>query len=134
DAGSPVAVGLISNFYQPADAGEIQTLREQYLAILTSLGLLSFFEPTDRHVTLSSDSLDPDFVKPKQAIFRPPLGKVSAGLPFAQALFVTEELPHVLAARALGMAAIHFKGPGQTTGETDRLVDLVPLIAAWLKS
>jgi hypothetical protein len=31
------------------------------------------------------------------------------------------------------MQAIHFQGPGQTTGDVQRLIDLVPLIRAFVE-
>jgi hypothetical protein len=133
-AGNPVALGLISNFGKPANAAEIPVLRQEYLDGLGPLGLLPFFAPADQRVTLSSDSLDADFVKPKKPIFRAALDKISPGLPFSQAFFVTEELPHVQAARGHGMAAIQFKGPGQTAGDVDKLIDVVPLVQAWVST
>jgi FMN phosphatase YigB (HAD superfamily) len=126
--GQPVAMGLISNFGKAANAGGIPVLRADYLDGLAPLGLLPFFQPTEKRVTISSDSLDVAFVKPQKMIFRAAVDKFSQGLSFSQALFVTEELLHVQAVHSYGMAAIHFKGPGQTTGEVAHLVDLVPLI------
>jgi FMN phosphatase YigB (HAD superfamily) len=133
-AGTPVAIGLLSNFGKAANAAQIPDLREDYLDGLEPLGLLPFFAPADQRITLSSDSLDADFVKPQKAIFRAALDKLSQALPFSQALFVTEELPHIQAARGHGMAAIHFKGPGQATGEVDKLIDLIPLIQTWVNT
>ena len=57
---------------------------------------------------------------PDPAIFRAALDRLQPGFPFHQAVFVTERLEHVQAARALGMLAVHFKGPGQATGEVER--------------
>ena len=34
----------------------------------------------------------------------------------------------MIEARRLGLRAIHFQGPGQNTGDVDRLVDVIPLI------
>ena len=66
--------------------------------------------------------------KPDPAIFRAALDRLQPGLPFHQAVFVTERLEHIQAARALGMLAVHFKGPGQTTGDVERLPDLLELL------
>src|SRR4051794_13042683 len=90
-AGQPVALGLISNFGKATDSTEIPKLRKEYLDGLGPLGILGFFEPVAQRVTISSDSLDPEFVKPNVKIFRAALDKFSPGLPFSQALFVTEE-------------------------------------------
>ena len=109
-------------------------VRARYVADLGPLGLLPFFEPTDRRVTLSSDSLDAAFEKPNQMIFRAALDKIAPGLACADAMLITEELPHVLAVRSHGMVAIHFKGPGQSRGEADKLIDLAPLIRKWVST
>jgi hypothetical protein len=66
--------------------------------------------------------------KPGPAIFRAALDRLQPGLPFHQAVFVTERLEHIQAARALGMLAVHVRGPGQTTGEVERLPDLLELL------
>jgi putative hydrolase of the HAD superfamily len=80
-------------------------------------------------VTLSTEV---GFVKPDERIFRAALDKFKAGLPFAAAMFVTERPDHVAAAAALGMRSVHFKGPGQATGEIDKLLDLVPLVRQFI--
>jgi hypothetical protein len=66
--------------------------------------------------------------EPGAAIFRAALDRLQPGLPFHQAVLVTERLEHVQAARALGLLAIHFMGPGQTTGEVEQLADLLELL------
>ena len=73
-------------------------------------------------------STDVGVRKPDAAIFRAALDRLQPGLPFHQAVFVTERLEHVHAARALGLVAIHFKGPGQTTGEVEQFADLLELL------
>lgn len=130
--GDPVASALVSDFGTAATAADIPRMRAQYLDGLRALGISRFFEPLPQRVTLSSDSTDPDFVKPSPRIFRVALDKLSTGLPFACAVFVTEALPHIEAARQLGMTGIHFRGPGQTTGQVARLVDLLPCFRRWL--
>ncbi len=54
--------------------------------------------------------------------------KAGPALEFSDALFVTENRSHVLAARHLGLTAVHLRGPGQTDGEVDSLADLVPVV------
>ena len=67
--------------------------------------------------------------KPDPAIFRAALDRLQPGFP-STSRFVTERLEHVQAARALGMLAVHFKGPGQATGEVEqpRLLELLKRI------
>ena len=123
--GKPLGMGLVSDFTMPLTAAEIPEIRKEYIAILDNLKIRNFFEPVDRGVTLSTDV---GFLKPDERIFRAALDKFEAGLPFAAAMFVTENPTHVAAATALGMKAVHFKGPGQATREIDKLLDLVPLV------
>lgn len=132
--GQPVAMGLLSDFGKPTNAGEIARLRNEYCAGLIPLGIAAFFEPFPTRITLSSDSLDPGFKKPHQSIFRAALDKIDPATAFGHAYFITEDLPHVEAARALGMAAIHFKGPRQAMGEVAHLVEVTPKIHAWLEA
>jgi len=54
------------------------------------------------------------------------------GLRFSDILFITEEQTHVKAARRLKMQAVHFKGPGESTGDVDNLTDLIPLVQRFL--
>src|SRR5689334_2709471 len=68
-SGDPLAVCLVSDFTKPDDPpkpGQIEALFQKYLAILDRTGLRPFFEPVERHVTLSTQAGAP---KPKQKIF-----------------------------------------------------------------
>jgi FMN phosphatase YigB (HAD superfamily) len=71
--------------------------------------------------------------KPDERIFRKAIDKINPDGAFRDTMFITERRPHVEAARGLGMQAIHFQGPGQTTGDVQRLIDLVPLIRAFVE-
>jgi FMN phosphatase YigB (HAD superfamily) len=128
-SGVAPALALVSDFDFPPPAPPLAAIQQEYYQILDGLGIRHFFEPVADHVTLSPEV---GVGKPAPAIFRAALDKLSPGLPFAEALFVTERLDHVQAARALGMAAVHFKGPGQTSGDIDTLLDLVPLVQRFL--
>jgi FMN phosphatase YigB (HAD superfamily) len=99
---------------------------------MIALGIASFFQPFEARVTLSSDSMDPKFVKPHPSIFRAALDKIEPAMPFAHAFFITEQKDHVDAARNLGMAAAHVKGAHGTGAEVKDFVDVVPRIRKWL--
>ena len=60
--------------------------------------------------------------------------KIDIALTFQDALFITERKSHVTAARALGMQAVHFKGPGEVTGDIEQLVDLIPIVQEFVGS
>jgi FMN phosphatase YigB (HAD superfamily) len=128
-SGKPLGMGLVSDFTMPPTPADIPEIRKQYIAILDRLRIRNFFEPLDRGVTLSTDV---GVFKPDKRIFRAALDKFEAGLPFVAAMFVTENPEHVAAATALGMRGVHFKGPGQASGEIDKLLDLVPLVRQFI--
>jgi beta-phosphoglucomutase-like phosphatase (HAD superfamily) len=123
--GLPVLSGLVSDWKMPGSPAEVGPLRQEYLQLLAASGLDAFFRPPDTRVTLSTDV---GVRKPDAAIFRAALDHLQPGLPFHQAVFVTERLEHVRAARALGLLAIHFQGPGQTTGDVEQFTDLLELL------
>lgn len=106
-------------------AGQVRALQRQYYKLLEDLGIGPFFEPKKKRVTLS---IEVGVRKPDAKFFRAAIDKIHKDLPFHHALFITENPDHISAARALGLMAIHFNGPGQTTGEVGKLVDLIPLV------
>ena len=123
--GKPVLSGLISDWDMSQNPAQRDLLRQEYLAELQQSGLDVFFQPVNTRVTLSTDV---GVFKPDPLIFQTALERLAPGLPFHHAVFVTERLAHIQAARALGLMAVHFKGPGQATGEVDTLADLLPLL------
>lgn len=123
--GRAPALALISDFTMPNTPDEIPAIRAQYLAILDTLGLRQFFKPVSKRVTLSTEV---GVTKPDKRIFESAIKKINPSLRFQDAIFITEEPVHIAAARSLGMRAVHFKGPGQASGDVNRLTDVVPII------
>jgi hypothetical protein len=70
--------------------------------------------------------------KPAEAVFRTAVAKSDPTLALTDALFVTENLAHVLAARRLGLTAVHVGVPGGAGGQVDTLPELVPLVRTFL--
>ena len=118
-------VALVSDYNVADNPEEIETLKKQYYRVLEKLGIQSYFQPLSQRVTLSTEV---GVRKPDEKIFRNAIDKIQKDLPFHHVLFITENLDHVATARKLGMTAIHFQGPGQSSGEVSKLVDLVPII------
>jgi FMN phosphatase YigB (HAD superfamily) len=119
-------LALLSDFGEiPATPEQIQVSQAEYFDILRGLGIQSFFNPLTQRVTLSTEV---GAAKPSRKIFQAAIDKIDGGLSFQDTLFITENKAHVDAARALGMKAIHFKGPGEASGDITRLVDLIPLV------
>ena len=129
-SGEAAVLALVSDFDIPDSPEQIPAIRQRYYEILEGLGIRSFFEPVAERVTLSSEV---GVFKPDEKIFRTVIEKFGEGLHFGDVIFTTENREHVTEARRLGMRAIHFQGPGQNTGDVDRLVDVIPLVQKFLR-
>ena len=122
---SPI-LALVSDFGEiPATPAQVQASQTEYLQILDDLGIRQFFEPTSKRVTLSTEV---GAEKPSEAIFQAVVDRIGEGLSFQDVMFITENNSHVMAARTLGMKAIHFKGPGESNGDIIKLTELIPLV------
>lgn len=128
--GRPAAwLGLVSDFHMPTGSTDVATIQQRYYSLLDDLGIRPFFEPVAERVTLSTEV---GVFKPDEAVFRAAASKAGPAVAFKDVLFVTENLSHVLAARRLGLEAVHVRGPGQPHGEVDTLAGVVPLVQAFL--
>jgi FMN phosphatase YigB (HAD superfamily) len=126
------APALVSDFGETnATPAQIRASQDEYYAILDRHGIRRFFEPVAKRVILSTEV---GVLKPARKIFRAVIDRIEPSLGFADLFFVTERRAHVIAARALGLTAVHFKGPGEITGDVKHLPDLVPLIRTFLHS
>jgi FMN phosphatase YigB (HAD superfamily) len=123
--GRAAVLCLASDFDMPVTPADLPAIQQAYYAILDQLGIRSFFEPVAQRVTLSSEV---GVFKPDEAVFRTAVTKAAPSLGFSDVLFVTENRGHVLAARQLGLAAVHVRGPGQADGEVDALLELPPIV------
>lgn len=123
-------LALASDFGNiPADEIQIRANQQEYYAILERLGIRYFFEPVEKHVVLSTEV---GFIKPAKEIFQAVIERLNAKLGFQDIMFITERKSHVTAARILKMKAVHFKGPGEISGDILQLTDLIPLVKAFL--
>ena len=129
----PAAISLVSNFDKFDQVGhrlsDVKPLQVEYYNFLQRLGISSYFEPLFKHVTLSTEI---GVRKPDKRIFRAAIDYIEKDLPFENVLFITENPIHVDKVRQIGMKTVHFKGPGQNTGDIDRLIDLIPLVRDFL--
>ncbi|GAA3688446.1 hypothetical protein GCM10023081_27240 [Arthrobacter ginkgonis] len=131
NGGQPAALlGLMSDFDMPGTPSDVPIIQQQYYRLLDDLGIRAFFEPVAERVTLSTEV---GVFKPDEAIFRAAASKFSPALDLGDVLFITENRSHVLAARRLGLAAVHVRGPGQPDGEVETLPELVPLVQAFVE-
>jgi len=129
--GNAPVLALVSDFGDiPADEAQIRASQQEYYAILENLGIRHFFEPVEQHVILSTEA---GFTKPAKEIFQAVIKRLNPKLRFQDIMFITEKKPHVTAARTLEMKAVHFKGPGENSGDILQLKDLIPLVKSFLK-
>ena len=130
---SPV-LALISDFDKKTatsdyKAIDVKPLQIEYYQTLENLGISQFFQPFYKLVTLSAEVCTR---KPDKRFFRFAIDTIKKDLPFENVLFITEDHSHIAGARQLGIKAIHFKGPGQTTGEVNNLLDIIPHVQNFL--
>jgi FMN phosphatase YigB (HAD superfamily) len=105
--GEPLELALVSDFLPAAPAtpaGMAQRFAE-YLDLLEGFGLRKFFEPVDRHVTLSTQA---GVNKPDLRVYELALTRLGTDATIADCLSITEDAGHVAACRALGMQALQF--------------------------
>ena len=95
---------LVSDFIEGLSPDEAMT---QYLAILETAGLRSFFEPVEERVTLSNHA---GVGKPDALIFSKALERLrAAAVPFADCLLITEDARHIrTVSRVLKMKTLQF--------------------------
>lgn len=130
-SGKPPVLALISDYFLTKDPSRIPELQRQYYAELERLGLRSFFEPVADKVTLSTEL---GFYKPDERIFRTAIDRIEPGLGYRETMFTADTLEHVEAARRLGMTAYHLEARGEPTGDVSSLLELVPLVRAFVSS
>jgi len=123
--GTRFILALASDFTMPNSPQDIPSIKRQYYKIIKNLDIISFFEPREERITLSTEV---GVLKPSQKFFEVALAKIGKETLFKDAIFITENRDHVQAVRRFGMGAIHFKAPGQSEGEVDNLLEVLPLI------
>lgn len=107
-----VEICLISDYYlaDPVDdPQQISQIFSDYQALLRKLDLFQYFEPVERHVTLSTHA---GVYKPAKKVFDHALQRLGVESDLTQCLFVTENAEHVNACRLLGISALQFGDGG----------------------
>lgn len=101
---------LVSDYYMPTTERTVQTIFEEYVARIKRADLARFFEPVQRHVTLSTHA---GVNKPDRRIFELAIERLGLTAGFDECLFITENKEHIEACRSLGMKTLRF-GEGRT--------------------
>jgi hypothetical protein len=108
-AGAPLLRCLASNFPAtlPVPPAQLPQVFSTFLAIVERAGLAEFFEPVERHITLSAHAGVP---KPQPEFFKTALGRLGIQAEFDECLFVTEDPEHITRCKGLGMKTLQFGG------------------------
>ena len=108
-----LALSLVSNYEMPAapvTLRKINTIFNQYVATLDKLRIKEFFEPVERHVTLSTQAgvfiADP-------GLFQKAIQRLRLRIGLNECLFIGNDARHVEACRGLGMTALLFDRTGK---------------------
>lgn len=122
-------LSLVSDYEMPAPPAtprKINSIFNQYVAMLDKLGLKQFFEPVERRVTLSTNA---GVLKPDPRIFKKAIQRLRLRIGLNNCLFVTENAEHVTACKSLGMTALLFDPTNSSHADFGDWVE-APLIIA----
>jgi hypothetical protein len=114
-SGEPLAMCLVSDFHMPEPGmpeSQLQAIFHVYVQLLDGLGLTRFFEPVDRHITLSTHA---GVRKPHRRIFELAVERLRVGASLPECLFITENQEHIMRAQQLGMQTLRY-GPSNSPG------------------
>ncbi|HSE15499.1 MAG TPA: HAD family hydrolase [Pyrinomonadaceae bacterium] len=106
--GKRLQMALVSDFTMPGPPvtpAKIETLFQQYIAIVKQLGLSEFFKPFKRHITLSTHA---GVTKPDRRVFELAITRLGLDATLSDCLFITENAGHISACQQLGMATLRF--------------------------
>jgi FMN phosphatase YigB (HAD superfamily) len=120
---------LVSDFTMPVPpvtAEKVRALFQQYVGLLDQTGLRPFFEPVQKHVTLSTNA---GKMKPHRAVFAKALSRLGVTAGLAESMLITEDAAHVAHVRdRLHMRALRFAPDG--AGDFEDWAEAPSLVAA----
>jgi hypothetical protein len=103
----PLIMCLVSDYAmpEPRTPQAIESVFQEYLAVIERANLRQFFEPVEERVTLSTHA---GVMKPDRRVFEMALKRAELKASIEEALFITEDAGHVTACRNMGMTALQF--------------------------
>jgi FMN phosphatase YigB (HAD superfamily) len=107
-SGEMLRVCLVSNYDMPSANRPLDTIVIEFLSLLESTGLQTFFEPTEQNITLSSHA---GVNKPDRQIFESALDRLGVTATLDECIFITENTAHLQTCRSYGMKTIRFGEP-----------------------
>ncbi len=130
-SGDTLSLCLVSDFKMPTPPPteqKIKAIFKEYRSLLDQLGLTKFFEPVDRHITLSTHA---GVRKPDRRIFELAVERLGLMARLQECLFITENPDHIAACRALGMSTLQFGELGAAGADFSEWSE-APLLVAHL--
>lgn len=110
----------------PVTAEKVRVLFQQYIGLLERTGLRPFFEPVQKHVTLSTNV---GVMKPHRAVFAKALSRLGVTASLAESMLITEDAAHVAYVRdRFHMSALRFAPDG--SGDFEDWSEAPSLLAA----
>ncbi len=109
-SGETLRVCLVSDYEMPSASRPLDEIVTEFLLILESAALQTFFEPTEQNVTLSSHV---GIYKPERRVFETAIERLGITATLDECIFITENTAHLQACRSYGMKTIGF---GETGG------------------
>lgn len=106
--GQPLEMCLVSDFTMPTapvTPDKIGEIFEEYLELLRQFGLLEYFEPVERRITLSTHA---GINKPDRRVFEKAIERLKVDAALTECLFITENEAHIQACGILGMDTLRF--------------------------
>ncbi|HEY0050822.1 MAG TPA: hypothetical protein VGB68_16130 [Pyrinomonadaceae bacterium] len=116
EAHEPLSLCLVSDYYMPTADRTVEDIFQEYVSLLENLNLRQFFEPVERHVTLSTQA---GVNKPKRRIFELAVERLGLDARLDECLFITENAGHTKSARRLGIKTLLFGETGAEAGFGD---------------
>ncbi|HEX8735596.1 MAG TPA: hypothetical protein VF721_09755 [Pyrinomonadaceae bacterium] len=113
EAHKPLSLCLVSDFHMPTSGKTVQKIFQEYVKILEKANLRQFFEPVEKHVTLSTHA---GVRKPERRIFELAVQRLGVKAKLDECLFITENAEHIKKSRLLGIKTLMFS---ETEGEGD---------------
>jgi len=108
----PLESCLVSDYQilgSDASQEELDSLFDEYISLLAAFEIRPYFEPVEKRVTLSAHA---GVYKPDRRIFEKALQRLGTTAQLRECAFITENIEHVDAARAIGIDALRFDPEG----------------------
>lgn len=116
-SGAELALALVSDYTMPeppVTPQKVKAIFDEYVKEIEKFQLKKFFEPVERHVTLSTHA---GVYKPDPAVFKKALQRLRVRAGLNGCLFITENVEHIEECRKLKMETLLFSPTGSSEAD-----------------